>query len=159
MGFIIGMNVATYAESTVAGEKISKRGLMKLFSSTMDALEKSLDLHLKRHTLLTGNIANSETPNYRARELDFAGALHKAIGQEESQLRTTHSKHVDASFQGEPHVVFDNSSAMGSDGNNVDLDLAMGKLSSNARVYSSASNYLNLAFRTLRTVVRAGQGG
>lgn len=132
---------------------------MALFDSTFSVLEKSLDLRAKRHAVLSGNVANSETPKYQARELDFAGELSKALGEQSSPLVTTHPRHLDVSAAGEAHVTYDNSGAMGADGNNVDLDIVMGKLSSNARAYTEGVSYLTQKFRFLREVIRNGGGG
>ena len=59
---------------------------MKLFDKTFDVLEKSMDLHFKRHSVLASNVANSETPGYKAREIDFAGELERALGESKEDL-------------------------------------------------------------------------
>lgn len=127
---------------------------MKLFDSSFTALERALDVRFKRHTVLTGNIANGETPNYRARELDFAGTLKQALNANNKDLAKTDPGHQDIGGEGQPFITFDNSGAVGSDGNNVDLDITMGKISENARSYSSAANYLSLKLRLLRMATR-----
>ena len=131
---------------------------MKLFDETFDALERKLDLHFRRHMLLTGNIANAETPNYRAREYDFSGELSKALGMDDSQVKKTNPLHMDAGEESGSHVVFDNSGPMAANGNNVDLDLQLGKLGSNERGFANATNFLLIKFRILRTLA-TGQGG
>ena len=132
---------------------------MKLFDPAFDALERKLDIHLKRHAVLSGNVANNDTPNYRAREVNFAGELEKAMGEENKSLTKTNSTHMDLTRETSDHVVFDNSGAMGSDGNNVDLDIAMGKLSQNSREYSGAINLLTVKLRMLRAAASGGRGG
>ncbi len=131
---------------------------MELFDKTFNVLEKSLDLRTKRHSLLSSNIANSETPNFQARELDFAGELQKALNEQTSPLEVTNQGHLDLSASSASHIVIDNSGAMGADGNNVDLDLAMGKLSSNARAYTETVSYLNTKLRFLREAIRSASG-
>jgi flagellar basal-body rod protein FlgB len=130
---------------------------MKIFDRTFDGLEKALDLRFKRHALLTSNVANADTPNYKARELDFSGQLEAALGQKnENALKMTDNKHMDvASFQHE-HIVFDNSGALGSDGNNVDLDVMMGKVSANGRDYEGAATLFSKKLSLLRTLTRRG---
>lgn len=129
---------------------------MKLFDSTFLGLEKSLDVRFKRHVLLTSNVANSETPNYRARELDFAGSLEKAMGEDQSALVKTDPKHMDVGMSQGEHIVYDNSAPMGSDGNNVDLDITMGKVSANARAYENSVNLLSQKLRIIRSFIRKG---
>ena len=41
--------------------------MSSLFDQTFDVLSKSLDLHLLRHEVITDNIANAETPHFKAR--------------------------------------------------------------------------------------------
>ena len=132
---------------------------MKLFDATCTALEKSMDLQLKRHSLLASNIANSETPNYRARDLDFAGELKRAIGDTSSPLVQTNERHLDVASETNPaHVVLDTSGRVGADGNNVDLDISMGKLSSSVRDYSNAITLMQQKFRNLRYIVTGARG-
>lgn len=127
---------------------------MKLFDSSYAAIEKALDVRFKRHTILTGNTANSETPNYRAREVDFAGELKAAFEQQEQTVARTNPSHLDIGGDNRSFITYDNSGAVGADGNNVDLELTMGKLSENARTYNSAVNYLSIKFRMLRMAAR-----
>ena len=131
---------------------------MELFDKTFNTIECKLDLHLKRHSVLSGNIANHETPNFRAREVDFAGELKKALGEKKADIQKTHQNHMDISGATKDHVVFDNTGAVGADGNNVDIDVQSGKLSANVRAYTSAANLLTMKLRMLRMAAR-GRGG
>lgn len=135
------------------------RFVMKIFDRTVGVLQKSMDLHYRRHAVLSSNIANSETPNFRAREVDFAGELAKAVdGQSAGALKVTNSRHLDITGSSRSAVILDHSQPMKADGNNVDLDLSLGKISENARAYNGAANYLTMKFRVLRQAAM-GQGG
>ena len=129
---------------------------MKIFDDTFAGLEKAMDLTFKRHVLLSSNTANSETPNYRARELDFAGELQRALGDTSNDLRKTNPKHMDVSSLEGSHIVFDNTGEMGSDGNNVDLDINMGKISANSRSYESAAGLVAQKLKLMRSFIRKG---
>src|SRR5947208_3609509 len=50
-----------------------------LFDPTIEGLARTLTLHQQRHAVLASNLANVETPGYRARELDFQDALRQAF--------------------------------------------------------------------------------
>lgn len=130
---------------------------MKIFDSTFAAMEKRLDLTLRRHALLSSNIANHDTPNYKAREYDFGGEIDKAMGIDESALKKTSTKHMDLGSSSGAHVEFDNSTAVGSDGNNVDLDIAMGKLSANSRDYQESLNLLSAQLKFIKAGI-SGRG-
>lgn len=132
---------------------------MKLFDKTCDVIEKSMDLRFRRHMVLSSNVANSETPNYQARELDFSGELDKALGRGSEPVVKTNPLHMDLASGSGSHTVLDTSGAMGADGNNVDLDIAMGKIAENSRAYSNATTWLGVQLRLLKTAARGRVGG
>ncbi len=133
---------------------------MKIFDTTFSVIERAMDLRTRRHGVLAGNIANSETPNFRAREVDFAGELDRMLTNgPKSEVAKTNPKHMDLTANEASHIVFDDSGAVGGDGNNVDLDLALGKISDNGRRYTAAANYLNMKLRVIRFAASGGRGG
>ena len=93
--------------------------------NTINLLEKSLDLRLRRSELLASNLANIDTPNYRPADLKFEGFLKEA--QTPSGL---------AADTGE--VVRDQSLATSLDGNTVNLDGEVAKVSDNTVRYTTA---------------------
>ena len=132
---------------------------MDIFDKTMSVLERQMDLRFKRHVTLAGNVANNETPNFRAREVDFAGELKRIIHDGEGKLNKTNPKHLNGTGMNRgSHIIYDDSGAVGSDGNNVDLDIQMGKMSSNARSYTGAASLLQMKIRIFRLLSR-GRGG
>ena len=64
--------------------------------------------------------ANSETPNYKAREVDFGHEIEKALSLDKSEIKRTHSAHLDLGENSGSRIVMDHESAVGADGNNVD---------------------------------------
>lgn len=132
---------------------------MDLFDKSFLGLEKAMDVRYKRHLTLAGNVANNDTPNYRAREVDFAGELKRAFDDDKSDaMKKTHTGHMDVGGENTSHLIYDNVGAVGADGNNVDLDIQMGKLGTNASAYQGAATLLQMKLRILRLVSR-GQGG
>ncbi len=130
---------------------------MKLFDKTFDVIERSMDLRYKRHMVLSSNVANSETPNFRAQDLNFSNELEKAIAPNPAEILKTSPQHLDVTAFDGAHTVQDNTGAMGSDGNNVDLDISMGKLADNSRSYTNATSWLGVQLRLLKTAAR-GRG-
>lgn len=131
---------------------------MKLFNNTFDLIEKSMDLQFRRHTLLSGNVVNADTPNYRARDLDFANELQKAVDPKGGELNLTNPLHMGMTEDNQAHAIIDNSGAMGSDGNNVDLDAQMARIADNSRGYSNATSWLGVQLRLLKTAARGRIG-
>ena len=56
---------------------------MKIEDKTFKALEASLKFRQLRQELISSNIANAETPNYKAKKLDFEEALARALDTDE----------------------------------------------------------------------------
>jgi flagellar basal-body rod protein FlgB len=130
---------------------------MKVFDRTLHGLERSMDLRFKRHAVLASNVANSETPGYRARELDFAGQLEQAFRESPtSEVLKTNPRHIDVTSLSGEHIILDSTGAMGADGNNVDIDVQMGKVSTNARAYESAAGLVSQKFRMIKQFIRKG---
>lgn len=114
-------------------------GIDKLLGSTIRGLERMLDLSWRRGQAISANIANAETPQYRAVDLDFGKALDEAFGSNKAELIKTNPLHQDLTANGNARLVSDLSGATKMDGNNVDLDLQMGRLSYNTMAYNRAA--------------------
>lgn len=130
----------------------------KIFDRSMPGLQKSLDLNRKRFEAISSNVANVETPGYRATDVNFAGELEKAFNaRRSSELRTTNSNHMDlASESATSHLVFDYSGRMRADGNNVDIDLQMAKMNAISGKYSRGTALVRKKLRMLRmAIIRA----
>lgn len=69
-------------------------GLEKVFGLSQQALT----IHSRRSEVLAGNLANAETPGYKARDIDFRAALQQVDMQSsEGRLSTTNAKHLGSS--------------------------------------------------------------
>ena len=126
--------------------------------------EKVLDLTHRRYGVLASNAANSETPGFRAKDLSFAGELESIWASDlkpnsPERLNRTNALHMDAGIGPFQHagVVNDNTGTVGADGNNVDLDINMGKISTNAGQYSNAISLLTVKLRMLKSAMKSGQ--
>jgi flagellar basal-body rod protein FlgB len=123
---------------------------------TMQGLQKALDLTWRRNEAITSNIANAETPQYRAVDLNFAGELNRAFGDSSGQkVMRTDAKHLDLESAEAAHLVPDFSSVTKSDGNNVDIDIQMGRLAENSGKYTAATRFLRKELAMLRYAVRS----
>jgi len=128
-----------------------------LFDRTSQGLQKSMDLAWKRNEAIASNVANAETPGYRAVDVDFAGELEKAFERDTSPVTRTNPKHLDVGEAGNSHLVADLSGATKADGNNVDIDIQMGQLDFNRNVYVRGADLLRRKLRFLSTAIRQSQ--
>ncbi|MCO6432427.1 MAG: flagellar basal body rod protein FlgB [Deltaproteobacteria bacterium] len=122
---------------------------------TLPGLTKMLDLTWRRGEAISSNIANAETPGYRAVDLNFAGELNRAFESKRSALiARTDSKHLDVTDNGNAHLIADLSGATKPDGNNVDIDIQMGRLTYNSGKYSAAANVIRKQMSLLKNAIR-----
>ena len=127
---------------------------MKIFDSQIDGLQKSLDLTWRRNEAISSNISNAETPQYRAVDLNFAGELDRAMLGTGSEITKTNEKHLDLSTNELAHLTPDLSGATKADGNNVDIDIQMGRLAYNSGKYSLNSSLLRKKLQFIYNAIR-----
>lgn len=102
-------------------------------------LERYMDLLSARQRLVASNIANVDTPGYRAQDIDFQRELQSAVSGEPR-------------IQDAPGLVAKN------DGNNVSLDREARLLAENALRFQMASNLMRSQIRTMRSAIAEGKG-
>jgi len=115
-----------------------------LFDS-IGPLQRSLDFHTERHNVLASNVANVDTPGFRALELVRGAEADEGGGPggPKLRLRTTDARHFPrspATGAGDEGTVEEDPTAqVGADGNSVSLDREMSKLAANDLRYETAS--------------------
>lgn len=125
-----------------------------ILDRTMPGLEKALDLTWRRNEAIVSNISNAETPRYRASDLDFGSELKRAFGETSSPTMKTDPKHMDIEASGVARLIPDLSGVTKPDGNNVDIDLQMGRLNYNAGKYSTAANLVRKKLQMISNAIR-----
>jgi flagellar basal-body rod protein FlgB len=109
--------------------------------------QNALNVRAFRQQLLASNIANADTPGYKARDIDFAAALSAATsGSAVSAvpLRTTSDRHLGGVAGDEPAPVLYRSAQQPSiDGNTVDMDVERNRFAENAVHYDANLTFLN----------------
>ncbi len=130
---------------------------MKLFSGTINNLENSLKYSTIKHKAIAQNIANVDTPNYKAKEViksSFKSELHGAM-----VANRTDSRHHEFtnSFGAGTSVVSRKNSQYNHNGNSVDIDKEMSELAENQIYYNALIERLNGKFNSLKTVISGGR--
>lgn len=122
--------------------------IKSLFGKTFHAIETSLDIAKERHGLITSNIANLDTPGYRAKDIDFRDALKDALEGTSIDLFRTNPRHV-GSITSCPEPPL---SGTGS----VDIDKEMSKLAENNLRYRTSAEMILRKLSKLKYVITEG---
>jgi flagellar basal-body rod protein FlgB len=122
--------------------------------------EKALGLRAYRQQVLAGNIANADTPNYKAQDFDFSAALKEAVAGRANgglQLANTDAQHMSASIDhGLARLMYRTPSQSSVDGNTVDMDMERGQFSENAVRYEAGLTFIS---NQIKLMMAATQGG
>ena len=135
---------------------------MTIFDKTMRLLERTLDLRSARQRIITSNIANEETPRYRAMDLNFSDALASAsLGRPAVSLTATHHTHFGLKGDGIQRVAGRVEEVPAADlpldANTVNLELEMAKMSDNATQYNTAATMMAIRLRQILSAIREGR--
>lgn len=135
--------------------------MSNFLDKTTKALGASANLRLLRQNITAANIANAETPGYKAKKVDFEEALNRAIDHE--GLGKMHVSDKEHFLMGQGAIgrvgadVYDNPDInLSNDGNTVDLEKEMANLQENTILYRAALQLINKKLGALRYVSTEG---
>src|SRR5690554_945002 len=134
----------------------------------IDQLEASLQFHQQalglrqeRHKILASNIANADTPNYKARDIDFASELKKAVEQGRPaggglELARTSERHLagQGTAIASQELLYRVPDQPSLDGNTVDMDRERTQFADNAVRYQAALTLINSRIQGLKNAMQ-----
>lgn len=101
-------------------------------------IQSAMSLRAKRQEILAANLANADTPNYKARDIDFASALRSAVASGALTLTKTSSGHLDGragNGAAMADLLYRSPLQPSLDGNTVDPDIERAQFADNAMQY------------------------
>ncbi|MDP1707789.1 MAG: flagellar basal body rod protein FlgB [Gammaproteobacteria bacterium] len=119
--------------------------------------EQALGLYAQRAEILATNLANADTPHYRARDIDFKAALASAqAAGDHTSVAVTHAKHIQpgTGIRDEYSLLYRNPSQASLDGNTVDTQVEHAEFAQNALRYSASITFLNGKIKGLLGAIR-----
>lgn len=131
--------------------------------------EAALRLRSERQQVLASNIANADTPNFKARDIDFAKALQQATGNAEGaagtaagngsapDLARTAPAHLGAGSGGalgNAPLLYRTGTQGGVDGNSVDMDVERNAFTDNAVRYEASVTLINAQIKNMLTAIQ-----
>lgn len=131
-----------------------------LKSTQLSVLEKALSAASLRHKVISNNIANVNTPNFKKSEVSFEDQLKLAMDVKKPQISRTHARHLPISSTGinvEPKINMINTTSFRSDGNNVDIDTEMASLAKNSIYYDAVAQQIGKYFTGIKSAINGGR--
>ncbi len=134
-----------------------------LFDQTINTAARALDVRSRRHELIVSNLANADTPGYKAFELQVEKALANQKKADPSlPLESTHPEHMKMTGKRvsalKPYVVeLNHTNSFRGDGNTVDMDREMSNLASNQLLYKASAQIISKKFQGLKYVIQGGK--
>lgn len=129
------------------------------FGRALGIHEQALGFRAQRAEVLANNIANADTPNYKARDLDFASVLAEQSNRMQRggvSLNRTDSRHIpaDGVITGEAEMPYRIPMQPSLDQNTVDLQIEQSNYAENAVHFQASFTFLNSKFKGLTAALR-----
>ncbi len=130
-----------------------------LFDPILGSVHTVLDLRMKQHALTATNLANADTPGFKARMINFEDLLPRVMAeQDRAALMRTHDQHLVGSGSGaEPEIEELEAPPWSIDGNSVVPEREAARLSSNATMYTGLTRGLGKRMAILKFAAANGR--
>lgn len=116
-------------------------------------IKKGLDASSMRQKAISSNVANVNTPGYKAEKVEFESELKKAIGKGGLGMVGTDEKDLGGSVSSVSPKVVRTEGSMNENGNNVDIDNEMVNLAANEIYYSALVEQMNIKLSSMSYVI------
>jgi flagellar basal-body rod protein FlgB len=123
----------------------------------LSVLQKGLEASNLRQQVLTNNVANIDTPNFKRSDVDFQSVLGAALGKNGGALtmKVSLPQHLlGVPGEGQNGIVKDQRTSLRNDGNNVDVDKEMSNVAENGLYYESLTHAISSQLGLLRMVIQ-----
>ena len=129
------------------------------FNNALGVHEHALELRTKRAEVLANNLANADTPGFKARDIDFQSLLKDQMqgkGSEQSlKMTTTNGKHLPVNGTDDSaDLLYRNPSQPSIDGNTVDTQTEKAEFMKNTLQYQSSFQFLSSRFKSMNNAIR-----
>lgn len=133
----------------------------RLFDNpTLNFLAKSMDAHATQHQAIANNMANVNTPGFKATEVAFKDQLQTFLNDEYRRLplKTSQALHIRYNEPMQlsdikPRLFTDPTTSMRSDGNNIDIDQQMAMMAQNSMEINALTRLISDRIRGMRSVI------
>lgn len=135
---------------------------MSLFDKTIKGLGATIDMRQIKHGVISSNIANAETPGYKAQKMDFERQLARALDTDKlRRIQASDKGHigfVEGGIESVRADIYDNPDInLTNDQNTVDLEKEMAVLAQNSIMYRAAVQLINKKLATMKYAAMDGR--
>jgi flagellar basal-body rod protein FlgB len=124
------------------------------FEQALGIHPQTLAVRAKRAEVIASNIANADTPGYKARDMDFKTALAQASQKQQSGMSRTHAKHFDVRSELNNGVQFRTPDQPDTgDGNTVDAQVERNLYLENSMQYQASLQFLTGRIKGLKKAI------
>jgi flagellar basal-body rod protein FlgB len=121
---------------------------MDVSDKTLQALTTALNFREMRQELISSNVANANTPGYKAKKLDFEEALARALDVDgQMKMNATDGRHYNVGSGGfnnlEPEIYDNPNGVVSENGNTVDVEAEMAQMAENKLMYDALVQLIN----------------
>lgn len=127
------------------------------FASALGIHESALHVRGQRAAVLASNLANVDTPNFKARDVDFKQVLsQKTVESNPFGTQTTNARHIAANgiFGDDANLLYRTPQQPSIDGNTVEDQIEHAEFMKNALAFQASFQFLNSKFQGLKTAIR-----
>lgn len=127
------------------------------FDAALGVHESAFKLRAQRAEVLADNMANVDTPNYKAKDIDFRAALDRATGGEGGfGMAATNARHISTgeSDMGNSDLRYRVPNQPSIDGNTVEEQIEHAEFMKNSLDYQASFTFLNSRFQGLTSALR-----
>lgn len=130
---------------------------MNLFSGTISTIEGALNYSSLKQKVISQNIANVDTPGYKAKDVSFKESLNQAVAGSQKAYRTDvrHYEFKNNSFAN--GTVTKSNVSYNHTGNSVDIDKEMSDLATNQIYYNALVDRMSGKLSSLQNVLKGGR--
>ena len=126
-------------------------------NSTIKLLENVIDYAALKHKVISRNIANIETKNYKRETVDFRQVFNDNL---QPRLEVKNDKHFSSPNDlNKFKVTIDSSKENFSGINNVNIDEEMAELAENTLLFKFAAKKIGDYYKNIQNIIRGGRGG
>lgn len=129
--------------------------------SNINLLTKALDASWKRNEVITNNIANVETPNFKKSTVLFEEILKEQLSEKKLKGVVTNTKHIHINGSNIEDIKYkiktENNYSTRMDKNNVDIDVEMAERAKNEIIYNTLTSKIQNSFQKMKFVINEGR--